>query len=845
MATRTGPAVLQVHIFRDGDFLGTDVFNERQIIIGRDPDEADLVLESSQVSRKHAIIENDNGKLSVRDAGSTNGVYVNADKIEGTVEVTRLDEIRIGEFSLKLKITGKGKGDPAAKAEDSTGQMAAVMPSQPSGSVSRAELRAEASEPSRTEARPAKVDIPTERRESIQPSARSEDRTREEQSYAGREEEPRHAAAMRARSNPDLSEFDDTDEPTSAGFRTPSAEFRRREHPVDRDKLGDMLAGIGIEGSSATAAHGVAAPTRIDRAYQRPVDLAAELEGPEPTPATRVDISALDDEGSVTRSEVHVRSNGHSRAAPIPRGEVEAESLTHAGPGLATGLPRPPDVLGFDSDPMSAMEPHAELTHDDDDHDDEEDFEPQYSLVDHILAEELPPKNGVPRVEVLGMRDDIVESVTMLAPGDSFWVGPPTALAKIMAKVGAGDGGAYVAGPRYELVKHGKPGQVEVEFKKDSRGLLQRGGRTIDLAAAGAKANKKHERRGTQMMGLARGEVAQVTDGAVTYHIRHVIAPAPLRDSRPFIVRMRPEKLLLISAGAALLGHICAMLFFSLVAGHVPSEKEHAKEEFIEVTIEPEMKLEEPPPPPPEPEPTPPAPPEPVQEQKPIPQKQPKNVKLPKVASTPPPPNPAPAGVLGLLNKTGATQAPGPAAAVAAISNLAAAKTPSGSSGYKVSGLIGKLPTSDLAIGGGGGGPMTKGAAALLRGGGGGAGAITGKVGGKVGGLVTKMPGQMHAAGGSLDRDEIQKVVNKHVGEIQRCYERELLKTPGLSGKVTIEWVVATSGAVKSSRQKDSTMQSSAAVNCMLSSVKGWQFPQPKGGEVVVSYPFNFSPIGM
>ena len=374
--------------------------------------------------------------------------------------------------------------------------------------------------------------------------------------------------------------------------------------------------------------------------------------------------------------------------------------------------------------------------------------------------------------------------------------------------------------------------------------MLVRGGRSIDLASAGGKANKKQERRGTQMLGLTRGEIAQVGDGPVTYHVRHVIAPAPLRDNRPFFKRVRPEKLLLISAASALFGHIAALVFFSLVAGHPPN-KEMQKEEFIEVTIEPEMKLEEPPPPPPEPEPTPPAPPEPVAEQKPVPQKIPKNQKLPKVAATPPPPNPAPTGVLGLLNKTGATQAPGPAAAVAAISNLAAAKTPSGSSGYKVSGLIGKLPTSDLAIGGGGGGPMTKGAAALLRGGGGGAGAITGKVGGKVGGLVTKMPGQMRAAGGSLDRDEIQKVVNKHVGEIQRCYERELLKTPGLSGKVTVEWVVATNGSVKSSRQKDSTMQSAAAVNCMLSSVKGWQFPQPKGGEVVVSYPFNFSPIGM
>ncbi len=143
-------------------------------------------------------------------------------------------------------------------------------------------------------------------------------------------------------------------------------------------------------------------------------------------------------------------------------------------------------------------------------------------------------------------------------------------------------------------------------------------------------------------------------------------------------------------------------------------------------------------------------------------------------------------------------------------------KTPSGSSGYKVSGLIGKMPTSDLSIGGGGGGPMTKGGAALLRGGAGGAGVLTGKATGRVGGLVTKLPQQMHATGGSLDREEIQKVVNKHIGEIQRCYERELLKTPNLTGKVTVEWTVATSGAVKSSRQKDATLQSSAAINCIL-----------------------------
>ncbi|MBC7792512.1 MAG: AgmX/PglI C-terminal domain-containing protein [Clostridia bacterium] len=859
MATKTGPAVLQVHIFRDGEFLGTDVFSERQIVVGRDPDESDLVLESSQVSRKHAIIENDNGKLSVRDAGSTNGLFVNADKVEGIVEVTRLDEIRIGDFSLKLKLAGKGKNDgPTKSGEDSTRTTGSVMPeAQTPVAPSRVEpsgVEPSHVEPSRIEqlrSEPsARVEPRRLQQQRVQPQGVEPSRNDSREAFTERRpeivsEQPRHELAH-AKPNHDLSEFDDlVDEPTNTAARSPSAEFRKRSEPVGRDKLGDMLADLGINGASATADHGVGTPTRIDKAYQRPVDLAGELEGSDFTAPDNVYLA--DDEDSVTGTLNGVSNGRHyAGAAPLSRHEPDAESLTSGSPANARGVPKAPDIFGLDSDPMSAMEPHADLTHDDDDHDDDYDFEPDYSLAEHILGEELPPKNGVARIEVLGIRSDLVESVTMLAPGESFWVGPEASVAKMMTKSAKKDGGAnYVPGERYELVKHKKPGEVEIEFKKEARGMIVRGGRSIDLAQVGAKANKRQERRGTQMMGLSRGEIAQVADGPITYHVRHVIAPAPLRDSRSLLLRMRPERLLLISAASAFFGHIFALVFFSIVNGHPPEAKDHAKEEFVEVTLEPEMKLEEPPPKPPEPEPTPPAKPEPVAEQKPIPQKVPKNVKLPKVANTPPPPNPAPVGVLGLLNKTGATQAPGPAAAVAAISNLAAAKTPSGSSGYKVSGLIGKLPTSELAIGGGGGGPMTKGAAALLRGGGGGAGAITGKVGGKVGGLVTKLPGQMRAAGGSLDREEIQKVVNKHVGEIQRCYERELLKTPGLSGKVTVEWVVAMTGSVKSTRQKDSTLQSAAAVNCILSSVKSWQFPTPKGGEVVVSYPFNFSQIAM
>ncbi|OGR14642.1 MAG: hypothetical protein A2341_22165 [Deltaproteobacteria bacterium RIFOXYB12_FULL_58_9] len=139
---------------------------------------------------------------------------------------------------------------------------------------------------------------------------------------------------------------------------------------------------------------------------------------------------------------------------------------------------------------------------------------------------------------------------------------------------------------------------------------------------------------------------------------------------------------------------------------------------------------------------------------------------------------------------------------------------------------------------------MTKGGATLLRGGGGGGGLARGK-GKGVGGLVQKDPKAMRSVGqGQLDRDEIQKVINAHIGEIQRCYERELIKTPGLSGKVQVEWTVGTSGSVRSARQTYTSLQSTSATNCIMGAIRSWVFPKPRGGEVIITYPFIFKSIG-
>lgn len=74
--------------------------NRRQISIGRAADN-DIPLDGLQISNHHARFARDNGSVSVEDAGSTNGVYVNGERIAGRRPVQLSDVIQIGPFVLQ------------------------------------------------------------------------------------------------------------------------------------------------------------------------------------------------------------------------------------------------------------------------------------------------------------------------------------------------------------------------------------------------------------------------------------------------------------------------------------------------------------------------------------------------------------------------------------------------------------------------------------------------------------------------------------------------------------------------------------------------------------------------
>jgi hypothetical protein len=84
-----------------GPEAGRRVELGQEVAIGRQ--DADLVVEDPEVSRRHAVLRRSGGSVVVEDLDSTNGTFVNGERIRGPIKVGPGDQVRVGRTTLEIE----------------------------------------------------------------------------------------------------------------------------------------------------------------------------------------------------------------------------------------------------------------------------------------------------------------------------------------------------------------------------------------------------------------------------------------------------------------------------------------------------------------------------------------------------------------------------------------------------------------------------------------------------------------------------------------------------------------------------------------------------------------------
>ncbi|MEB2310658.1 MAG: DUF4388 domain-containing protein [Sorangiineae bacterium] len=108
--------------FISGKYQGGEfpLEHDQEIIVGRSSD-LDMVLVEEMVSRKHARIRVAGSQITIEDLGSTNGTFVNGEKIQ-SAQLREGDRVLIGTSILKLVTSERGGGE--GRVFDSTARRA-------------------------------------------------------------------------------------------------------------------------------------------------------------------------------------------------------------------------------------------------------------------------------------------------------------------------------------------------------------------------------------------------------------------------------------------------------------------------------------------------------------------------------------------------------------------------------------------------------------------------------------------------------------------------------------------------------------------------------------------------
>ena len=91
-----------------------------ELVIGRR--KADLALDDSQVSRRHAVVRPIEGGMEIEDLGSANGTTVNGEAIKTAQRLRNGDVVQIGRVRLTAQVPASHR-DITVLATDATGEL--------------------------------------------------------------------------------------------------------------------------------------------------------------------------------------------------------------------------------------------------------------------------------------------------------------------------------------------------------------------------------------------------------------------------------------------------------------------------------------------------------------------------------------------------------------------------------------------------------------------------------------------------------------------------------------------------------------------------------------------------
>lgn len=94
---------------------------------------------------------------------------------------------------------------------------------------------------------------------------------------------------------------------------------------------------------------------------------------------------------------------------------------------------------------------------------------------------------------------------------------------------------------------------------------------------------------------------------------------------------------------------------------------------------------------------------------------------------------------------------------------------------------------------------------------------------------------------GGLDRETVRRIILQYRSQIRTCYERALLSSPKLAGRVTYNWTISSAGPVVKASIIKSNVGSPVLESCVMGVIKSMNFPAAKNGQpTIVIYPFVF-----